>query len=73
MSEASPDLYSAFYFQSRIKNIELADIGSLDLEQKYFVRVRARLASEMLPLPLRIKSYFTREWRPTSGWTIWPM
>lgn len=68
-----PDLYSAFYFQSRVKNIELGNIDSLDLERKYFVRARARLASEILPLPLRIKSYFANEWRPTSGWTIWPM
>ena len=68
-----PDLYSAFYYQSRIKNIELINIDALDLEKKYFIRARARLASEMLPLPLRIKSYFASEWRPTSGWTKWPM
>ena len=71
--QSFPDLYSAFYYQSRIKNIELANLDSLDLEQNYFIRARARLASEMLPLPLRIKSYFAREWRPTSGWTKWPM
>ena len=68
-----PDLYSAFYYQSRIKDIELANIDKLDLEKKYFIKARARLATEILPLPLRIKSYFTREWRPTSGWTKWPM
>jgi hypothetical protein len=71
--QSFPDLYSAFYFQSRIKNIELADIESFNLDNQYFIRVRARLASEMLPLPLRIKSYFTSEWRPASGWTQWPM
>ena len=71
--QSFPDLYSAFYFQSRIKNIVLAEIESLNLEYQYFIRVRARLASEMLPLPLRIKSYFTSEWRPDSGWTKWPM
>ena len=71
--ESFPDLYSAFYFQSRIKNITLANIDSLDLEKQYFIRARARLASEMLPLPLRIKSYFSNEWRPSSGWTKWPM
>ncbi|MEM7303951.1 MAG: DUF4390 domain-containing protein [Pseudomonadota bacterium] len=71
--QSFPDLYSAFYFQSRIQDIEIANVDSLDLDQKYFIKARARLASEMLPLPLRIKSYFSSEWRPTSGWTIWPM
>ena len=71
--QSFPDLYSALYFQSRIKDIALADIDSLNLENQYFIRVRARLASEMLPLPLRIKSYFSGEWRPSSGWTKWPM
>ena len=71
--QSFPDLYSAFYYQGRIKDISLADIGSLDLENQYLIHARARLASEMLPLPLRIKSYFSSEWRPSSGWTKWQM
>jgi hypothetical protein len=68
-----PDLYSTFYYQRRIHNAELTSIDALDLEQEYYFRVRARLASEKLPLPLRIKSYVSTGWRPSSGWTIWPM
>jgi len=68
-----PDLYSAFYYQRRIHNVELANIDLLDLEQEYYFRVRARLISEKLPLPLRIKSYVSSDWRPSSGWTEWPM
>lgn len=68
-----PDLYSAFYYQRRIHNAELASIDSLDLEQEYYFRARARLVSEKLPLPLRIKSYVSTGWRPSSGWTVWPM
>jgi hypothetical protein len=68
-----PDLYSAFYYQRRIRNAELASIDSLDLEKEYYFRARARLVSENLPLPLRIKSYVSSGWRPSSGWTVWPM
>ena len=68
-----PDLYSAFYYQSKLRNAELITIGALDLEQEYYFRVRARLVSEDLPLPLRIKSYVSTDWRPSSGWTTWPM
>ncbi len=68
-----PDLYSAFYYQKKIHNAELTSLDSLDLEQEYYFRVRARLLSEKLPLPLRIKSYVSSSWRPSSGWTVWPM
>lgn len=68
-----PDLYSAFYYQQRIRNAELGNIETLDLDQNYYIRARARLASEKLPLPLRIKSYVSSSWRPSSGWTVWPM
>ncbi len=68
-----PDLYSAFYYQRRVRNVNLADAGLLGLEQEYYFRARARLVSEELPLPLRIKSYVSTGWRPSSGWTVWPM
>ena len=68
-----PDLYSAFSYMGQLHNIVLANIDVLELNQIYYVRARARLVSENLPLPLRIKSYFSPAWRPTSGWTTWPM
>ncbi len=68
-----PDLYSAFYYQHRIHNAALTNTNELDLKQKYYFRARARLVSENLPLPLRIKSYVSPGWRPSSGWTVWPM
>jgi len=68
-----PDLYSAFFYQGHLRNVVLANIDVLALNQQYYVRARARLLSENLPLPLRIKSYFSEDWRPSSGWTIWPM
>ena len=68
-----PDLYSAFYYQRRLHNAVLANSEVLQAQQQYYMRARARLISEQLALPLRIKSYFSAAWRPNSGWTEWPM
>lgn len=68
-----PDLYSAFSYMGQLRDVVLASIDVLELNQQYYIRARARLVSENLPLPLRIKSYFSSAWRPTSGWTTWPM
>lgn len=68
-----PDLYSAFYYQRYVHNALLDNQGSLQEDKQYYIRARARLVSEQLPLPLRIKSYLSRSWRPSSGWTVWPI
>ena len=68
-----PDLYSAFFYQRQLQQATLADAEILSKDQKYYLRARARLVSESLPLPLRIKSYLSANWRPSSGWTLWPM
>lgn len=68
-----PDLYSAFYYQRRLYNAILTNFDSLQAENEYYLRARARLVSEDLPLPLRIKSYLSSSWRLSSGWTIWPI
>ena len=68
-----PDLYSAFYFQRRLHNATLKSANTISSDKKYYIRARARLVSEELPLPLRIKSYISSSWRPSSGWTIWPI
>jgi len=67
-----PDLYSAFYYQRRLYNAILTNYDSSPANE-YYLRARARLVSEDLPLPLRIKSYLSSSWRLSSGWTIWPM
>ncbi len=68
-----PDLYSAFYFQRYLHNAVLSGFGRLQSDAQYYLRARARLVSEQLPLPLRIKSYLYSSWRPSSGWSVWPI
>ena len=67
------DLYSAFYSQRNLKKALLANRKNLNLDEKLYISARAKLVSEKLPLPLRIKSYLSKDWRPSSGWTIWPI
>jgi hypothetical protein len=68
-----PDLYSAFYNREHIDEFDLASIDQLDIHKKYYVRAKAQLVTEELPLPLRVKSYFSEKWRPSSGWSQWPI
>lgn len=68
-----PDLYSAFYNREHISEIDLLSINELDIDKKYYVRAKAQLVTDELPLPLRVKSYFSKDWRPSSGWSKWPI
>ena len=67
------DLYSAFYYQRNLHKAELGDAKLQDLHTNLYIKARAKLVSEKLPLPLRIKSYIYKDWRPSSGWTTWPI
>ena len=67
------DLYSAFYYQRNLHKAELAAANILDQNSNLYIHARAKLVSEKLPLPLRIKSYLSKDWRPSSGWTEWPI
>lgn len=73
MERSFPDLYSAFYNREHIDEIDLISLAELDINTKYYIRAKAQLATEALPLPLRVKSYFSENWRPSSGWTVWPI
>lgn len=68
-----PDLYSAFYNREHIDEIDLVSLSRLDIDKTYYLRAKAHLVTEVLPLPLRVKSYFSKNWRPSSGWSQWPI
>ena len=55
--------------------IELKEImrNYLEEQENYVVQLRSRLLSSELPLPLRMKSYFSPKWRLDSGWYQWPL
>lgn len=68
-----PSLKTAFINQGLIEDIDLASLDLLIKDEQYYIRARASLLSEKLPLPLRVKSYFSADWRPSTGWTRWPI
>jgi hypothetical protein len=70
---AYPDLYSAFRGKSHIAPLRLILSEPLAPDKTYYLEAVFRMRTETLPLPLRMKSYFYKEWRPSSGWTTWPI
>ncbi len=72
-SDSYPDLESVLIQQGRVSAMYIAELDYLNSEEKYVVQLRARLLSNKLPLPLRMKSYFSPKWRLSSGWHEWPL
>ena len=68
-----PDLFSVFYQQTRLCDFRIGPISATQFSESVYLRAKVRLLTEALPLPLRIKSYLSKDWRPSSGWTVWPM
>jgi len=72
-SDSYPDLQSVLAQQGRVTALYIAETDYLKESEKYVVQIRARMLSNKLPLPLRMKSYFSPKWRLSSGWYQWPM
>jgi len=70
-NDTFPDLNSALIHQGRITAMYIAETTNLKQEGKYIVQIRSRLLTNELPLPLRMKSYFSSAWRMNSGWYEW--
>ena len=72
-NDTFPDLDSALIHQGRITAMYIAETANLNQEYKYIVQLRSRLLTNKLPLPLRVKSYFSPKWQLSSGWYEWPL
>lgn len=72
-TDTFPDLESALIHQGRVSALPIAEAGNLNKNNKYVVRLRSRLLSNKLPLPLRMRSYFSPKWRLNSRWHEWPL
>ena len=73
LERSYPDLFSVFYQQTQLCDFRMGPIDHIQLNAAIYLRARIRLSTEDLPLPLRIKSYLSDDWRPSSGWTIWSL
>lgn len=72
-SVSFPDLESVLSKQGSVSAMYIAETDYLKEQENYVVQLRSRLLSSKLPLPLRMKSYFSPKWRLDSGWYQWPL
>ena len=67
------DLDSALDYQGKIIAMRIAQTSSLHQQDRHVVQVRSHMLVDPLPLPLKMKSYFSSKWRLDSGWYEWPL
>jgi hypothetical protein len=64
---------SVLAFLGDLEAVPLLDATLLDEAGDYEGRLRARLAVDALPLPLRIRAFLSSEWSPESHWYTWSL
>ena len=70
-SDSFPDLESVLTQQGRVSAMRISEADYLNQKKTYVVKLRSQLLTNKLPLPLRMKSYFSPKWRLDSGWYQW--
>jgi hypothetical protein len=68
-----PDLRSALRHQGIVRELPLIDASLLDHGYTYIASLRAQLALNELPLPIRVRAYLSADWRLGSGWYTWEL
>ncbi len=63
-------LRAALAFMGKADRLSLGYQSSITEDGDYYLQARAKLLNDELPLPLRVQSYFTKDWRPVSGWRV---
>ena len=68
-----PSLQIALSVLGTVVDLPLLDQELLAAGSAYQARLRVQLDIEELPVPLRLLSYFSDEWRLRSEWYSWPL
>lgn len=68
LQQTFSDLSSALRYQGTVWQLPLIDAALLDKNQTYMASLRARLAINELPLPIRVSAYLSRAWQLSSRW-----
>ncbi len=66
-------LFSALNFLGRITELPLIDEALLGSDATYDIRIRAVLSTDDIPGPLRLLSFWRRDWSLESEWYTWPL
>ena len=64
---------SALVYLGRFRDVPLANAMVIKPASEMQVRLRIKLIAQKLPLPLRARRFFSRAWRLSSDWYIWPL
>ena len=64
---------AALRFMGQIHEFPLLDRSLLAPKQRYEGALRAQLALDTLPTPLRLFAYLSEDWQLTSEWYTWPL
>lgn len=64
---------AALQFMGQIQDFPLLDQSLLEPKAQYEGAIRAVLALDALPAPLRVMAYLSEDWRLASAWRAWPL
>ncbi len=67
------NLFSALNFLGRVNRLPLIDEALLQAGEPYEIRVRTSLSTEDFPGPLRLLTFWRRDWSLRSEWYEWPL
>ena len=67
------NLFSALNFLGRVTQLPLIDAALLEPGEPYEIRVRTILSTEDFPGPLRLLTFWRRDWSLRSEWYEWPL
>ncbi len=67
------NLFSALNFLGRVNGLPLIDDALLEAGEPYEIRVRTILSTEDFPGPLRLLTFWRRDWDLRSEWYTWPL
>jgi hypothetical protein len=67
------NLFSALNFLGRVTRLPLVDAALLEDGEAYEIRVRTILSTEDFPGPLRLFTFWRRDWSLRSEWYAWPL
>jgi len=68
-----PSLEAAISVLGTIVRLPLLDVNLLRDREQYVGQIQVRIDDEALPVPLRLLSYFSSDWRLKSEWYTWPI
>jgi hypothetical protein len=67
------NLFSALNFLGRLTELPLIDAALIQPDEDYEIRVRTILSTEDFPGPLRLLTFWRRDWTLRSEWYTWPL